>query len=201
MKRKILSYLLLLFAVTILTNCSKKDSSPPPADTKLQLTILDNLGNPVSAASVRLYGSESDFGNDINYVGLGTTNATGVIVFSQLSAKKYYWYAEKGCTNNMLGSVYTLNPIAANNTTTISCVLAGTGKLRFVNTSSNPYRVYINGQVFTEMLGNTTRTVEYAAVASYTLRVLQLSGYAITPTDQTYTGNVTCGGTLVTTFP
>jgi len=36
---------------------------------------------------------------------------------------------------------------------------------------------------------------------SYSIRVLQLSGYVFTPTDQTYTGTLSCGQTMTTTFP
>lgn len=193
--------ILLMAPIILFSNCSKKGGTSAPPDTQFRLTVNDNLGNAVSGATVRLYASQSDFTNDLNRVSVKTTDASGIVTFTGLSAIKYYWFAEKGCTNNIFGSVATASPITANNTTTITTVLGSTGALRFVNTSANPYRVYINGTAYAEMNGGTTKIVDYAVTGSYTIRVLQLSGYAVTPTDLTYTGTLTCGATLSTTFP
>jgi hypothetical protein len=43
--------------------------------------------------------------------------------------------------------------------------------------------------------------LQFKPTANYTIRILQVSGYVFEPTDRTYTGSVTCGGTLVATFP
>lgn len=200
----ILRPLVIVLSAFVLTNCSKKDSTTPPpapADTKLQLTIKDNLGNPSVGATVILYSSLTDYQNDVNRVTLMIADFNGVVTFPNLSAIKYYWSAKNGCQTNIFGSATTASPIAAHMTTTATTVLDGAGELKFVNTSSNPYRVFINGTAYADMNGGTTKTVNYAAVGAYTIRILQLSGYAISPTDKTYTGNVVCGGVLTTTFP
>jgi len=77
---------------------------------------------------------------------------------------------------------------------------ASKGEIQFVNNSSNPYYIYISGVLQTTLPGMTYITYS-VNVGSYTCRVLQKSGYAVYPTDQSYTANVTKGGTAVVSFP
>jgi hypothetical protein len=86
-----------------------------------------------------------------------------------------------------------------NNTSTT--VISSTGTLAFVNNSTNPYAVYINGTYEFDAAGGETSHSNYRPTGSYSIRVLQESGYLIYPTDQTYTGTLECGQTLTTTFP
>ena len=170
--------------------------------TALQITVKDNLGNAVVGASVKLYSSVTDYNNGTNQL-LTTqiSNASGVVTFSPLSAIKYYWLASSSCQNNVFGSNTTTSPLTTNITTTVTTIIAGTGTLTFSNISSNPYDVYINGVLqITNMAGGTTQSYT-AAIGSYSIRILQKSGYLISPTDKTYTGTLACGGTLTTTFP
>ncbi len=170
--------------------------------TDLELTIRDELGNLVSGVSVKLYASETDWTNKTNQVGQTLiSNASGKVTFTNLSNIKYYWFAEKDCKNNIHGAVTTVNPLTANVTTALNISLIPTGKLKFVNTSSNPYRVFINGTPYIDMNGGTTKEVPYSQTGNYSIRVLQLSGYVLYPTDQTYTGTLGCGQTMTTTFP
>ena len=76
-----------------------------------------------------------------------------------------------------------------------------TGSIQFVNNSSNPYYIYISGVLKTTLDGGYYVTYSNVSVGSYSCRVLQKSGYAVYPTDQTYTAVVTNGGTAVISFP
>lgn len=202
-----------LVCASLFQSCSKdEDLSNGPnssngnnnnnGGTSLELTVKDHLGNVVSGATVKLYTSETNWANQTNQVGNTLyTNASGKVKFQNLTNIQYYWFAEKDCLNNFNGAITTTTPLQANATTTLDVILSQTGSLRLNNTSSNPYRIYINGTARFDMDGGTTRTINYVPTGSYSIRVLQLSGYLFTPTDQTYTGNVGCGQTLTTTFP
>lgn len=170
--------------------------------TSLQITIKDDLGNPVVGASVKLYSSITDWTNETNQVlTTQTSNANGVVVFSPLSAIKYFWKITKDCQNNLMGGNTTTTALTANNLNTINAVLAKTGTLTFKNNSTNPYDVFVNGVLtVANMAGGTTQSF-IAPIGSYSIRVLQKSGYLISPTDKTYTGSLSCGGSLLTSFP
>jgi hypothetical protein len=192
--------LLMTGIICLVCSCKKSGTTSPPT-TSLQITVTDNLGNTVQGALVALYSSESDFNNDVNRVNLQTTDSKGIVTFSNLQAIKYYWFAQNGCRNNIFGSVMTTNPITANIKNTVTTILQSTGVLKFVNTSTNPYHVYVNNQLYTDLAGGATKSTEFALAGSYTIRVVQISGYIVSPTDKTYTGTLSCGGTLTTTFP
>jgi PKD repeat protein len=183
---------------TITTNQTVNLAKP----TALQITVKDNLGNPVSGAIVRLYSTLTDWTNETNQTFTPqTSNTTGVVTFSPLSAISYYWKITSGCQNNIFGSNTTTTALSANTTTAVTSVIAGTGIIALTNASSNPYDVFINGTLqVSSMPGSTSKNL-IAPVGSYSIRILQKSGYLITPTDKTYTGNVQCGGTLLVNFP
>jgi hypothetical protein len=196
MKKNIL-ILIAIIGLAILSSCKKE-----PTPTSLELTFKDVLGNSVSGASVKLYSSQTDWNNGSNQVGTTQfSDATGKVNFNDLSNIKYYWFAEKDCINNVNGSVTTTSALTANLNNTLNVILSSTGTLKFINTSSNPYRIYINGTVAFDMNGGTTQYKYYMPIGSYSLRVLQISGYVIYPTDMTYTGTLSCGFTLIATFP
>lgn len=80
------------------------------------------------------------------------------------------------------------------------CQNAATGTIQFVNNSTNPYSVYLNGAFKQTMPGKTsvTFTVNYGY---YTCRVVQQSGFVLTPTDQSYSGTVSASSNLIVSFP
>ncbi len=172
------------------------------APTALEITVKDNLGNAVSGASVKLYSSLSDWTNGTNQLLTTlTTNASGVVKFSPLSAIKYYWSVTNGCNNNFYGSNTTTNALNTNITNTVTTIINGTGTLIVTNNSSNPYDVFINSVLqVASMAGGTSRQFT-VPVGTYAIRVLQKSGFLFTPTDISFNRNVTCGGTVTTTFP
>ena len=172
----------------------------PP--TRLQLNLKDNIGNVVSGATVKLYASLTDWTNGTNQVGsTQISDVAGNVMFTNLSSTYYYWFAENGCYNNINSSNTLSNPLTANVINYGSTILSSTCTLKFVNTSTNPYHVYINGVLSFDMNGGTTNYKYNAPIGYYTLRVLQISGYVLYPTDVTYTGTTICGQTLTTTFP
>lgn len=170
--------------------------------TTLEITLKDELANLLTGVSVKLYPSQDDWINGTNQVGTTlTSDASGKVKFSSLSALKYYWLAEKDCKNNVNGGITTVSALTVNTNNTVEVILTGTGTLKFTNTSSNPYRIYINGVSTYDLPGGLVLYKYYKPTGAYTLRVLQLSGYALYPTDLTYNGTLTCGSTLSTTFP
>lgn len=197
MKTNIL-VLMAIICLAIPSSCKKDE----PAPTTLELTLKDELGNIVSGASVELYSSQSDWNIGSNQIGTTqTSNSAGKVTFTNVSDIKYYWYAEKDCKNNVNGAVTSANALTANMNNTFNIILTSTGTLKFVCTSSNPYRVFLNGVATSDMNGGTTLMRYYMPTGAYSIRVLQLSGYALTPTDITYSGTLGCGSTLTTTFP
>ncbi len=201
MKKKLFSILTLACIVAIFTACDTGEE-PKPTPTNLKLTIKNKLGNLVSGATVKLFSSEMDLAKETNQIGsTKISDASGVVEFSDLSAIKYYWMVEKDCENNVNGGVSTTTALTSNKTNSVDVILSETGTLVFNNLSSNSYRVYINGVAKFDMNGGTTQTYSYNLVGTYTLRVLQLNGYLVYPTDKTYSGNLSCGSTLTLNFP
>lgn len=200
--KKFTPLLFIVAAIVTFSSCTKKEEEVKPDPTRLQLTVRDELGNAVTGSVVKLYASETDWENETNQIGTAqVSDASGIVTFSDLSANKYYWLAEKDCKNNVNGSNTTATVLTSNITNTVNTVLSGTGTLSFSNTSTNPYRVFVNNvEVFT-MNGQTTQDLDYAPTGSYSVRVLQVSGYAVYPTDETYTGTVSCGTSLSVVFP
>lgn len=195
--KKIIAYLPSL--CLILTIACKKETTPlPPPETSLKITVNDELGNAVSGATVALLDDE-----ELTQIGVTqTTDANGVVTFQKLTPRKYAWAAVKGCKNNANGSGISVSPLTANITNTVTTVISGTGTISLTNISTNPYHVYVNGELmFSSMPGGTTETLQFRPTGNYTIRILQVSGYVFEPTDITYTGNLECGGTLVASFP
>ncbi|MDD5358553.1 MAG: hypothetical protein PHX80_05360 [Candidatus Nanoarchaeia archaeon] len=74
-----------------------------------------------------------------------------------------------------------------------------TGSLTFSNISLNPYYLYVNGEL--KGIVNNVLTLKEMPTGVYTIRVVQESGYLLTPTEKTYTGTLDCAGSLNTVFP
>jgi hypothetical protein len=191
--QKIVFIVTLLFISTFFLSCKKENIAPP--DTSLTIILSDELGNRVSGATVDLYASLTTNDSTVQI-----TDSKGMATFKGLSPIVYYWAAISGCKTNIGGSVSTTNPIIKNTDNQVGTVLKGTGLIKFTNNSSNPYDVYVNGTLVHEMDGNSVES-DYHVEGTYTIRVLQVSGYLLTPTDETFTGNVVCGGTLTVAFP
>ncbi|MCB9282938.1 MAG: hypothetical protein H6563_02605 [Lewinellaceae bacterium] len=64
-----------------------------------------------------------------------------------------------------------------------------TGKVRFTNTSSNPYNLFIDGSFEIQMPGNSFRELDLLE-GQHAARVEQVSGYILYPTIVNQTLNV-----------
>lgn len=188
--------LYLAFSVTLFFGCSKPQ-------TTLRLTLIDELGNPISGASVKLFASNTDYKNRSNQVGATVfSNSSGQATFEGLTGIQYFWYAEKDCRNNSKGAITTTAPITeGKNNTVDNIILNPYGNLSLTSTSSNPYKIFINGTYQFDMNGGATVTLTNLPVGAISVRVLQISGYIISPTDKTYNGTIGCSQTLQVTFP
>ena len=189
---------IMLVALSALLFSCKKEIPP----TELQFTVNDNFGNLVSNADIKLYLTLTDMVNKTNQVGSTQyTNSLGVAKFTNLSPVHYYYFIEEGCLNNANGSYGTSTAISASITNTVTCVISSTGFIEFINNSTDPYSLYINGTYEFDLAGGYYQIFNYYPVGSYTLKVVQVSGYAIYPTVITFTGTLSCGSTLTATFP
>src|SRR4051812_16273301 len=148
MKSSIIQPLALIAMSLLFANCTKKDATPTlPEPTALQITAIDNAGIKVSGATISLYNSQASFLAESGAIATQTTDANGKATFSNLASQKYWFLIKKDCANNVHSSTSTASAITANATSSVTAQLAATGTLRLVNSSSNPYRVYVNGVV------------------------------------------------------
>jgi len=198
-KMKKTAVLIAFFA--LLSSCSKNSISPPPT-TSLEITLKDELGNPVLGGIVKLYGSENDYLNETGQIqGSKTSNSSGVVLFDNLSSIKYYFSANKDCLTNAFGGVATASALTANNKNSTTCILTKSGTLKITKNSSSLYDIYINGVLEIQNMAGGTTTSFKAGVGTYNIRVLQKTGFILIPTDKTYSGTITCGSTLTCIFP
>ena len=77
--------------------------------TQLKVTVLDDLGNIQTGATVSLFVSEKDFKEEKNAIlsDADGTDAKGVIWFKTLEAKEYWVLATKGEKNNWGNGIKT----------------------------------------------------------------------------------------------
>ena len=195
--------LLMLLIFILFFSCSKDSPSSTETPTTLKIIVKDDSGSPVSQAQVKLYGSQSDMNNNLNQIlTTQTTDATGETSFSPVTSyQNYYWLASKDCRTNLYSTTYNQLFLQSNTTTSYSTTISGTGILKFINTSTNPYNVFINNTLeISNMNGGITKSYNFPS-GSYTIRVEQQSGYLFSPTIETFNTTLTCGGTATTTFP
>lgn len=195
---KKLTHIISIFILIIcFANC-KKETAPPPVTTSLRISVTDNSGNAASGAAVKLYTSFTDWENKTNEVGTQSTDGSGNVVFDNLTDIKYYFFASKDCLNNGFKSVSTAGPIASGIQNNASTNIDQAGAIVLKNVSSSIYGIYVNGTYWFDLPGGATQTLPYKPVGFYSIRVKKTSGIA---NEQTFTGNLTCGGSLTTTFP
>ena len=194
----------LLLIIALFFGCSKEDSTSltlPP--TTLKIVVNDDAGNPVSQAQVKIFGSQSDYNNNLQLFTTQLTNNQGEASFSPVNTyNTYYWRVTKDCktsvfdTNNNHNNLFLLS----NAVNTYSTTISDKGILIFTNNSSNPYNVYVNDQLLITMDGNSTKSYYYPP-ANYSIKVVQQSGYVLYPTIQTYNVTSSCNSILTTSFP
>lgn len=193
-------FILILIVVIGLASFNSCDVEPNP--TSLEITVKDDLGNPISGATVKLYIEFADLQNQRDQIGTTQiSDALGKVKFDNLDAIKYYWFAESDCLNNYNGSVTTTDALTEGLNNTLTTILTSTGTLKLKSNSTNPYKIYINGTYEFDVEGGETTYSFYRPTGSYSIRVLQKSGYLIYPTDITYTGTINCGSNFEVIFP
>ncbi len=202
MKTKVFISFAVSCAAVLIISCSKSGSSGSVSSTLLQITVTNGFGFPVSGAAVSLYLSKNDLDSQINRVGNPlTTDAGGTVTFHDLSAINYFWYIEKGCQNNYNGIISSANALKENALNIASILVSETGEMKFVNTSAQPYRIFLNGSLIIDSLpGLSLKSIMKVPTGFYIIRVLEITSDP-SPTDKIYTGNLNCGDTFVTTFP
>lgn len=95
--------IVLLFAFILLTSFSSV-----PLPTKLQVTVIDHLGNIVEGATVELYGTETDYRKEENPIQEAlTTDKKGRATFKDLEEQVYWLHVYKGDMNNDGAGVQT----------------------------------------------------------------------------------------------
>ncbi len=172
-------------------------------ETTLEVTVINTTGHAISGATVKLYSSLENLQNGTNVLHRGYTNESGVAIFENIQPQTYYVHSQSDCSSSYINGL-TLSPktIVAETKNTMTSTVRSNGTLKITNESTNPYKVYLDGSVLIErMLGGTSATYDYVPTESYTVRVVQLSGYILYPTDKTYTKTLYCGGTLYFDFP
>jgi len=192
---KSIKYLTFAATVIILSiiGCKKDKVST----TDLEIRLVDEQGIYISGASVKLYRSSADMQNDTNQLGTAQiSDVDGKVTFSNLAEETYYWFAEKGCTNNSNG-INTTPALDINMTRVVTTTLSGTGTFKFTNTSQNQYQVYLNGYPLFTANAGYTYTYIYVPVDTYYIEVMQVNG----STDEYFTEAISCGSTVTVTFP
>ncbi len=184
-------------------NGSKASSVIVYNPTQLKFRVIDNLGNPQSGATVVLYNNFTDYTNKSNAVITTSTDASGYLLVSKLSAVAYYYRITNGCYDNYHAATHLSTPLVLHTLNSYNdIVLSQEGSIKLVSTSTNPYEVFLDGTVIiSSMAGGTTSTIVEVAAGNHTVRVLQLSGYVLTATDETFNISTSCGSVTTVTYP
>jgi len=190
---KILFFAFIIFIV----GCVKA-----PTTGSLQFSIIDDIGNPAANASVFLYNTENDFFNNRNLIASQVSDNNGVTVFTNLNPQTYYYFISRSsdCANNDFTPHTTLNSVSAGTTVTENATINETGQLNFNNASADPYKIYINGNYWGTVNGNSSATVD-ELVGTYSIEVRQASGFVNTPNIEDFNATVKVCSTGNVNFP
>lgn len=198
MTRHILYFLLISLTIA----CSKKSSDPQPADqpTVITINVKDEVGNPVPYSSIKIYTNQTDFNNDSAITSYPNTTDGNGTYSTTASAVTYYWRIKNDCQSNIFKANHSAAPLTANQTNVFTAVIGKIANINLTNTSINPYYVYLDGILTLTMNGGTSKSI-IVPIGTHSVRVLQKSGYLVSPTDKTYTAAVGCHMNYSVTFP
>ncbi len=179
---------ILLILILGIFACNKDENN-----TKLELTILDENGNPAKDFKVRLYGNFDSWNYDDLYLKSERTNDKGIVTFENLNIIKYFFRASKGCQNNNLGYV-SIDPIKTDTTTRFTLQVQETCHCTVSNVTNNKYEIYFNDVSKFIISGNSSKELYYAfPIGTTKVRALQLDGFISIPTDLTFIVDGECG--------
>jgi len=112
---------LMVFAFCLFLFANASTSYAQIIKTSLTITVRDDLGNTVEAASVKLFENEADYLAEKNIAYEGVTDNKGVVKFKKMKSIPYYVLASKGDKNNAGGGEITgkLEPNVYNKVTIV----------------------------------------------------------------------------------
>lgn len=91
---------MLIAALSVIMVSISTPSSAQLFKTKLQITVIDGLGNAVNGADVKLYAGEADYKASKNEVTSGKTDEKGRVKFKPLETQAYFVDVRKGDLKN-----------------------------------------------------------------------------------------------------
>lgn len=143
------------------------------------------------------------------------TNGSLTVQFNNQSsnADRYLWEFGDGTSSDEVSPLHTYvlygektvkltayNSYGNKSITKILTLPAPTGKLKLVSTSDNPYQIYIDGTYQLNIEGHGVEMFTLTQ-GTHTVRVLQISGYLFSPTDETYQIPIEAGMIYTKNFP
>ena len=86
--------------VLVILMISAQSAHAQLLNTKLQITVTNDLGNLVEGATVTLYKTMDDYDSEVNPVQSATTDAKGRVLFYELEPIAYYMTVTKDDLTN-----------------------------------------------------------------------------------------------------
>jgi uncharacterized protein (DUF2141 family) len=96
MKMKNLHIVLAVFIVML----TAQSAEAQLMNTKLQITVTNDLGNLIEGATVTLFNSMDDYDSETNPVQSATTDEKGRVLFYELEPKSYFMTVTKDDLTN-----------------------------------------------------------------------------------------------------
>ena len=192
-------FAVIALAISLFTlGCSKDDDGDTLNNNKEgQLTMVNYSSNPYA-----LYINNQQK-SDIAGNGNATYNLeAGEYEVRVLQKSGYTLYPTDETYNITItaGNIYTKNFPMASGGIGGGDSGGGTGKLKLISTSSNPYEIYIDNVKKANIQGNGTAVYDLTT-GIHKVRVLQISGYVLYPTDKTFNVDITKDNTSILQFP
>lgn len=98
MKKIKLGFISILSLIALLG--ASPEASSQTINAKLKITVLDDLGNLIEGAQVKIYASEDDYKASENAVATSTTDKKGRVKIKELQGKVYFVQVTKGDLKN-----------------------------------------------------------------------------------------------------
>lgn len=165
MKNRTLVIITLLLAISFFINCSK--TTEVIVKPTLLITLKDQALNAVAGATVRLYKNAADSGIT------KLSDSTGVVIFHDLDATLYYWYAAKDCKTNRHSQNTINRPLISGVVLYGYSVLSATGDLKITNNSPGAY--IISDSRFHTTIKSDSSFTTYHNVGAYLLHSISVS--------------------------
>lgn len=178
--KKLLSLVFAFAACFSFWSCDDKDDHEidrTPLPTTFELTVKDEAGNPVPGATVKLYVSEQDWNDRMNQVGATlTSDASGKVLFSDLTSANYYFRAEMGCLNNVNGVHVTASPLVLQTNNLMDIIVGETGTLSVTVNRVGVYSVFIDGVNVFDINGGETKYKYNIYAGLHLVHIVEIGG-------------------------